>query len=46
MGASLAADVWEMAAWRLVSGLGFGRAYATAITMTGEWLPDRWRSVE
>jgi AAHS family 4-hydroxybenzoate transporter-like MFS transporter len=45
MGASLAADVWEMAAWRLVSGLGFGGAYATAITLTGDWLPDRWRSV-
>jgi MFS transporter, AAHS family, 4-hydroxybenzoate transporter len=45
MGASLAADVWEMAAWRLVSGLGFGAAYATAITLTGDWLPDRWRSV-
>jgi AAHS family 4-hydroxybenzoate transporter-like MFS transporter len=45
MGASLAADVWQMAAWRLVSGLGFGAAYATAITLTGDWLPDRWRSV-
>ncbi len=45
MGASLAADVWEMAAWRLVSGLGFGAAYSTAITLTGDWLPDRWRSV-
>lgn len=45
MGASLAADVWQMAAWRLVSGLGFGGAYATAITLTGDWLPDRWRSV-
>jgi AAHS family 4-hydroxybenzoate transporter-like MFS transporter len=45
MGASLALDVWQMAAWRLVSGLGFGAAYATAITLTGDWLPDRWRSV-
>jgi AAHS family 4-hydroxybenzoate transporter-like MFS transporter len=45
MGASLAADVWQMAAWRLVSGLGFGAAYSTAITLTGDWLPDRWRSV-
>ena len=24
MGASLADDVWQMSAWRLVSGLGFG----------------------
>jgi len=45
MGASLAADVWQMAAWRLVSGLGFGAAYSTAITLTGDWLPERWRSV-
>jgi AAHS family 4-hydroxybenzoate transporter-like MFS transporter len=37
--------VWEMAAWRLVSGLGFGSAYANAIALAGEWLPDRWRSV-
>jgi AAHS family 4-hydroxybenzoate transporter-like MFS transporter len=37
--------VWELSAWRLVSGVGFGAAYATAITLTGDWLPDRWRSV-
>jgi len=34
-----------MAAWRLVGGLGFGSAYANAITLASEWLPDRWRSV-
>ncbi len=45
MGASLAGDVWQMAAWRLVSGLGFGAAYSNAITLAGDWLPDRWRSV-
>lgn len=45
MGASLADDVWQMSAWRLLSGLGFGGAYSTAITLTGDWLPDRWRSV-
>ena len=45
VGASTADDVWQMAAWRLVSGLGFGSAYANAITLAGEWLPDRWRSV-
>lgn len=45
VGASTADGVWEMAAWRLVSGLGFGSAYANAITLAGEWLPDRWRSV-
>ena len=43
--ASTSGDVWQMAFWRLVSGLGFGAAYAVAITMLGEWLPDRWRSV-
>ncbi len=37
--------VWEMAAWRLVGGLGFGSAYANAIALAGEWLPDKWRSV-
>lgn len=45
VGASLTGDVWEMAAWRLVGGLGFGSAYANAIALAGEWLPDRWRSV-
>src|SRR5690606_24999777 len=44
---SLAAPegVWEMAAWRLLGGLGFGSAYANAIALASEWLPDRWRSV-
>lgn len=37
--------VWEMAFWRLVSGLGFGAAYANALALAGEWLPERWRSV-
>ena len=45
IGASTADDVWQMAAWRLVSGLGFGSAYANAIALAGEWLPDRWRPV-
>ena len=44
-GASLAAGVWPLAAWRVVGGLGFGSAYANAMAMTGEWLPGRWRSV-
>src|SRR5690606_35832186 len=34
--ASWSADVWQMAAWRLVGGLGFGSAYANAITLAGE----------
>lgn len=45
VGASWAGDVWEMAAWRLAGGLGFGSAYANAIALASEWLPDRWRSV-
>ncbi len=45
LGASWSADVWEMAAWRLVGGLGFGGAYSNAIALAGEWLPARWRSV-
>lgn len=45
IGASQAGDVWQMAAWRVVGGLGFGSAYANAIALAGEWLPDRWRSV-
>ncbi|WP_305096789.1 MFS transporter [Croceibacterium aestuarii] len=45
VGASTSDDVWIMAAWRLVSGLGFGSAYANAIALAGEWLPDKWRSV-
>lgn len=45
IGAAMAGGVWSMAAWRLVGGLGFGAAYATAIALAGEWLPDRWRSV-
>lgn len=43
--ASTAGDVWQMTFWRLISGLGFGSAYANAIALTGEWLPMRWRSV-
>jgi MFS transporter, AAHS family, 4-hydroxybenzoate transporter len=45
VGASTADDVWQMAAWRLLGGLGFGSAYANAITLASEWLPDRWRPV-
>lgn len=37
--------VWTMAFWRMFAGLGFGGAYANALAMAGEWLPDRWRPV-
>lgn len=43
--ASISADVWQMAIWRLIGGLGFGAAYSNAIALAGEWLPERWRSV-
>jgi len=43
--ASFSGDVWQLAAWRVLGGLGFGSAYANAIALTGEWLPERWRSV-
>ena len=39
VGASQAADVWHMAAWRVVGGLGFGSAYANAITLAGRPCP-------
>jgi len=45
VGASWSQDVWQLAAWRLLGGLGFGSAYANAIALASEWLPDRWRSV-
>jgi AAHS family 4-hydroxybenzoate transporter-like MFS transporter len=45
IGASYAGDVWQMSAWRVVGGLGFGSAYSNAIALAAEWLPDRWRSV-
>jgi len=45
IGASQADGVWHMAGWRIVGGLGFGSAYANAIALASEWLPDSWRSV-
>lgn len=45
VGAGTAEDVTSMAAWRALGGLGFGAAYANALAMASEWLPDRWRPV-
>ncbi len=45
VGASRADGVWVMAGWRVVGGLGFGSAYANALAMASEWLPERWRPV-
>lgn len=43
--ASRADGVWTMALWRVFGGLGFGAAYANALAMASEWLPERWRPV-
>ncbi|WP_338240941.1 MFS transporter [Aurantiacibacter hainanensis] len=45
MAAATSDGVWAMAFWRMFAGLGFGGAYANALAMAGEWLPDRWRPV-
>lgn len=45
VGAGTAGDVWQMAGWRLLGGLGFGGAYSNALALASEWLPDRWRPV-
>lgn len=45
IGAGSSEGVWSMACWRLLGGLGFGGAYANALAMAGEWVPDRWRPV-
>ncbi len=43
--ASRADGVWTMAMWRVLGGIGFGAAYANALSMASEWLPERWRPV-
>ncbi len=43
--ASHAHDVWSMALLRVLGGLGFGAAYANALAMASEWLPERLRPV-
>jgi AAHS family 4-hydroxybenzoate transporter-like MFS transporter len=45
IGASWADGVWSLAVWRCAAGLGFGAAYANAIAMAGEWVPERLRPV-
>jgi AAHS family 4-hydroxybenzoate transporter-like MFS transporter len=45
VGASRADGVWNLALWRVAGGLGFGAAYANALAMASEWLPERWRAV-
>ena len=43
--ASRSDGIWTMAMWRVCGGLGFGAAYANALAMASEWLPERWRPV-
>ena len=45
IGAGTSTDVWSMAIWRLLGGLGFGAAYANALTMASEWTSDKWRPI-
>src|SRR4051794_30314814 len=45
VGASQSDGVWHMALWRVLGGLGFGAAYANALAMASEWMPDRLRPV-
>jgi len=43
--ASTSGGLVQMLFWRIIGGLGFGAAYSNAIALSGEWLPERWRSV-
>ncbi len=45
IGAGTSTGVWSMAIWRLIGGLGFGAAYANALTMASEWTSDKWRPI-
>ncbi len=45
IGAAYSDNVWSMAFWRLLGGLGFGGAYANALTQASEWMPERWRPI-
>lgn len=45
IGAGTSTGVWSMAFWRLIGGLGFGSAYANALTMASEWTSDKWRPI-
>lgn len=45
VGAGTASGVWELAAWRLLGGLGFGGAYSNALALASEWLPEKWRPI-
>jgi MFS transporter, AAHS family, 4-hydroxybenzoate transporter len=42
--AALATNIWELAGYRFVAGLGFGAVLPNATAMIAEWMPSRIRS--
>jgi MFS family permease len=42
--AALAHDVWELALFRLLTGLGIGGILSSGNTLLSEYAPDRWRN--
>ena len=45
IGAGVSNDIWQLAGWRLLGGIGFGAAYANSLALASEWAPDRLRPV-
>ena len=44
IGAAYTNSVGEMAAVRVLGGLGFGAAYPNALALVSDWVPHRWRA--
>lgn len=45
IGSSTTDGVWELALWRLFTGLGVGGVYPNVLSLASEWLAERWRPV-
>ncbi|MFC3098863.1 MFS transporter [Alteraurantiacibacter palmitatis] len=45
MGSATTEGVWELAIWRLFTGLGVGGVYPNVLALASEWLAQRWRPV-
>ena len=45
MGSATTEGVWELAIWRLFTGLGVGGVYPNVLALASEWLAERWRPV-
>ncbi|MFC3099981.1 MFS transporter [Altererythrobacter lauratis] len=45
MGSATTTGVWELAIWRLFTGLGVGGVYPNVLSLASEWLAERWRPV-